>query len=90
MTRRVEDSPKGEPLSYDLKVTFGRNVWSARKKTGLSQAEMAKRTGLPQQYISQIEAGKANVTLETVALLARVVDHEVTQLFEALADRLKK
>ena len=48
-----------------------------RKTSGLTQAEMSRRTGLSQQYISRIEAGKP-VTLETMEKYAQALGQEIT------------
>ena len=39
-------------------------------------------TGLTQQYLSLIEAGQQNVTIKTMALLAKVVDHNLIYLLQ--------
>ena len=39
-------------------------------------------TGLTQQYLSLIEAGQQNVTIKTMALLAKVVDHDLLHLLQ--------
>ena len=41
-----------------------------RKKLGLSQAELAERTGLKQSNISRAESGKYNPTIEFLGRLA--------------------
>jgi len=49
------------------------NLKTARKLAGLSQAELARRTGISRTMIAAIEAGQQNVTLESVERLAQVV-----------------
>jgi DNA adenine methylase len=71
-----------KPLSADLRVTFGENCWAARIKNGLSQQEVAAATGIPQARIAQIEHGRVNVTLETIARIARVLNREPASLIE--------
>lgn len=44
---------------------------NAREQTGLSQLELAQRTGIPQPTISRIERAATNPTVETLAQLAR-------------------
>src|SRR5260370_42451126 len=62
-----------EPFHDDLRTVLGQNLRAARIKTGLTQAQLAERTGLTQQYVSWVEAGHANITLATMTGLARVV-----------------
>ena len=56
---------------------FGRNLRRARLQASLTQSELARRTGLKQQYISLIESGTQNVKLLTAAALASAVGHEL-------------
>ena len=73
----------------DLRKIFGQNVRAARIKAGLMQAQLAKRTGLTQQYVSLIEAGHQNVTLDTMAALARAVGRDVSALLRKARNRIR-
>ena len=63
--------------SDELLTLFGSRLKEARQQKGMTQSDLAEATGLPQQYISLIETGRQNVTLETVVALAAVVDCEI-------------
>ena len=82
MTGDPPQEPAGsdEPVSDDLRIAFGKNLRQARTRAGLTQAQVAERTGLTQQYVSQIEAGRQNITLATMTALARVTGHDVRLL----------
>jgi hypothetical protein len=41
---------------------------------------VADRTGLTQQYVSLVDAGRQNITLSTMTALANVIDHQATVL----------
>lgn len=69
-----------KPFSADLRATFGENCWAVRIKKGLSQQEIAAATGIPQTRIAQIEHGKVNVTLETIARIAGVLGCDAVSL----------
>ena len=45
-----------------------------RESAGVSQWALAKMTGLTQGNIARVEAGKYNVTLDTLALIANALD----------------
>ena len=45
-------------------------IIDARKKSGLTQKELAKRTGIAQADISKLENGNANPSLRTLKRLA--------------------
>jgi transcriptional regulator with XRE-family HTH domain len=75
------EPPKSEaPVPDDLRTVFGQNLRAARTKAGLTQAQLAERTGLTQQYVSWVEAGHANITLATMTALARIVGEDVREL----------
>jgi ribosome-binding protein aMBF1 (putative translation factor) len=79
--RRVSaKEPQADDVPPELQVIFGENLKAARLKRGLNQRQVAARSGLPQQYLSQIEQGQQNVTLKTVELLAKVLDHDVSTM----------
>ncbi|MBO0737765.1 MAG: helix-turn-helix transcriptional regulator [Alphaproteobacteria bacterium] len=79
--RPRREPPKSEEvLPDDLQSVFGQNLRAARHKAHLTQAQVAERTGLTQQYVSWVEAGHANLTLATMANLAKVVRREVVGL----------
>ncbi|UJD04581.1 helix-turn-helix domain-containing protein [Streptococcus infantis] len=54
----------------DLKLVLAENVKHYRKEAGLSQEDLAFDTGLHRTYISSIERGKRNVSIENVAKIA--------------------
>lgn len=48
-----------------------------RKEKGLSQAEMAKRTGYKQQVISRIEKRENSPTLKTLCGILDVLEYDI-------------
>jgi transcriptional regulator with XRE-family HTH domain len=63
--------------SRDFLSAFGENVRRARIHAGLTQCDVAERTGLKQQYISLIESGTQNVLLTTAAVLTLALGPEL-------------
>jgi transcriptional regulator with XRE-family HTH domain len=51
-------------------MTLGEKIKFRRHVLGLSQAELAKKSGVGQSYISELENGKFNPTSKTLAALA--------------------
>lgn len=49
----------------------------ARENKGLSQRELAKRSGVPQSHISKIEAGAVDLRVSSLSALARALDLEL-------------
>jgi transcriptional regulator with XRE-family HTH domain len=56
---------------------FGASLRAARLNAALTQADLAALTGVDQKYISRIENGTVNLTLETMAVLARALGLDV-------------
>lgn len=55
------------------KEIFARNVRRIRTEIGLSQEELAYRAGLHRTYISSIERGERNVSLENIFAIAEAL-----------------
>ena len=64
----------------DVKKRFGRAVKAARVERGLSQEELAMRIDADQAYISRVEAGQVNVTLETADQIANALEVDLSEL----------
>lgn len=45
----------------------------ARHHKGMTQAQLAEKTGIPQSAIARIETGKANPTVDTLLRLAEAL-----------------
>lgn len=56
------------------------NIRRLRTATGLSQEALADRSGLHRTYISSIERGKRNVSLENIFLIASALGVEASDL----------
>ena len=65
----------------NLKSKFGKRLRELREKQGLSQEKLAFRVELSREYISRIEGGKRNVSLEVIEKLATALDVDVDKLF---------
>jgi DNA-binding XRE family transcriptional regulator len=68
----------GEPFAIDEAATllarkFLVSLIEARSKAGLSQAEVARRMGVPQPTIVRLEAGTHSPTLSTLSRYASAI-----------------
>ena len=70
----------------DYKKLFGSNVRTFRKRKGLKQEELAKLCGLSRTYISEVELGKKNISLENMVVLAVGLGVNVVDLFVEAQD----
>lgn len=66
----------------DLKGVLARNLRRARVARRLSLSELARGTNLGKATLSQIEAGNANPTVETLRLLADALGLRVADLLD--------
>lgn len=64
------------------KVLFGKRVKELRLQAGLSQEAFAHKCGLDRTYVSGIERGLRNPTLEVIAILATGLGIELKILIE--------
>ena len=59
----------------------------ARKQSGLTQKELAERTGINQADISKLENGTANPSIRTLRRLADGMGMKMKLVFEPLSTR---
>lgn len=58
----------------DMRRLVGANFAELRRAKGLTQEQVAERSGFSQQYISGLERGRRNPTVVTLFELAQAVD----------------
>ena len=71
MARRQKARGTFENAEDELLKAFARKVREARERTGLTRAQLGDLTGLAPSYLHEIENEGANVTLKTLAKLAK-------------------
>ncbi|WP_033569677.1 helix-turn-helix domain-containing protein [Dickeya undicola] len=65
----------------NITVRFGQRVKTLRLQAGLSQEAFADKCGLDRTYISGIERGVRNPTLEVIGVIADGLGIELKFLF---------
>lgn len=65
----------------DVKKAFGGSVKAWRKRLGISQEELAERAELHRTYVSDVERGARNLSLESITRMARALRVPVAELF---------
>jgi len=65
----------------DVLVAFGKRVRELREAKGLSQEQFADKCGLDRTYISGIERGRRNVSLQNIEILAKALGVMIAELF---------
>lgn len=64
-----------------IKQRFGVAIKQRRAELGISQEELAFRSGLHRTYISDIERGTRNPSLENIEKLAKALEISISTLF---------
>lgn len=65
-----------------VQVLVGKNVRKYRKMKGLTQERVAVEAGITSEYISRIENGKENPTVEVLFKIARVLEVDLIELLK--------
>lgn len=65
----------------EAKKLIGVRIKSLRLAEGLSQEVLAERMGISSKYLSSIERGKENPTLDTLIKLANALKIELSEIF---------
>ena len=73
-------SKRADNTRENLRALFGANFRQARLKAKLTQAAVEELTGIRQHYVSEIEYGLHNLTLDTMTTLAQAVGTDVRAL----------
>jgi CheY-like chemotaxis protein/DNA-binding XRE family transcriptional regulator len=68
----------------DLKKGFGAELKRRRMENGISQERLAELADLHRTYISAVESGKRNLTLESIQRLARALGATVGSFFASV------
>jgi len=68
----------------DTKEILGKNVRNYRKICGISQEDLAEKSGLHRTYISGVERGLRNPTVSVVGELAKALGVSIPDLFQGV------
>lgn len=64
-----------------IQAQFGAHLKKLRLQSGLSQEAFADKCGLDRTYVSGIERGVRNPTLEVLSILAQGLELTLAELF---------
>ena len=68
-------------MVMDLKKEFGQMIKSMRLRRGFSQEVLAERADLHRTYVTDIERGTRNLTLESISKLAGALGVQIRDFF---------
>jgi transcriptional regulator with XRE-family HTH domain len=69
-------------MTISLRQRFGLRIKQLRIASGLSQEAFADHAAVARSYLSKIERGKSNVSLDAIESLALALDVDPRELFE--------
>ncbi len=88
LTEQLKDSSfKAEYDALEAEFAIIQAMITARQKTGMTQKQLAERTGIHQSDISKLERGNGNPSLRTLSRLAEGLGMKLKVEFTSLAGR---
>lgn len=73
-----------EPEDQEVLKRFGARIKQLRIAAGLSQEQVGLECDVSQTYLSEVEAGKRNVSLINIRRIARSLNVTLAQVFEGM------
>jgi transcriptional regulator with XRE-family HTH domain len=71
-------------MADTIAVRFGKRLRVLRQRRGWTQLQLGERLGLDRGYISDIENGKRNVSLEVLEIIATGFEMSVSGLLSGV------
>jgi transcriptional regulator with XRE-family HTH domain len=68
----------------NIRLRFGKRLRTLRQKRGWTQLQLGEKLGLDRGYISDIENGKRNVSLEVLEIIAQGFELSVSRLLSGV------
>jgi len=68
----------------NIKVKFGLVVRERRLQLHMTQEELAEITGLHRTYISEVERGERNISLENISKISSALQISLQNLFRKI------
>jgi putative transcriptional regulator len=69
-------------IRQNIVVKFGNAFRKRRRALGLTQFDIAKKVGISRSYLSEVECGKENISLERAEKLSQVVGSTLIDLLQ--------
>jgi len=71
-------------MNDEIRTKLGSNIRQTREECGLSQKQLALMIGCGKAYISEVEAGLRNPTVETVGKFSKGLNTTLENLFRGI------
>jgi len=73
---------KNKYLCMDINEFFGKKISELRKEKGFTQEKLALEANIDRTYISDIEKGNRNISLEILDKLSKTLNIHISQIFK--------
>jgi transcriptional regulator with XRE-family HTH domain len=67
----------------DIKLKIGQRIKELRKQLELSQESLAYKAEVDRTYVTDVENGRRNVSVEILERLIKALDISITEFFNA-------
>jgi transcriptional regulator with XRE-family HTH domain len=67
-------------MKSNVRMRFGQKLRMARKEREISQERLAELAGLHRTYVSSVERGERNVSIETIEKFAKALKVAMSEL----------
>ena len=71
--------------AVNLQIQVGERIRELRHRTKLSQEKFARKADIDRTYLCDVENGRCNVTIRTLAKIAKGLDVELAVFFSTEA-----
>ena len=71
-------------MKREILIKFGKKVREERARLGLSQEELASRTGVHRTYIGMIERAEKNITLENIEKVSKALKISISDFLKGI------
>lgn len=66
--------------------TLGQNIREIRKDLNLTQEQFSEKIGINSQFLSQVETGKAGISLDTAINICKIANCSSVRLFNGIIE----
>lgn len=71
-------------MPRDVCVLLGKRIRELRKARGWRQLDLAEQAGINENYVSDLELGRKEVCLRTLAILAKALGLKLDELLRGI------
>ena len=68
-------------MHKNILIVYGQTIRKLRQNKNISQEQLADLCGLHRTYISDIELGKRNISLENIEKIAFALKYSISDIF---------